>query len=61
MVQIMVLRRTSDKPNRKQKWQVHLHVYGALGIDQLTHVPLGKMATISQTIFPDAFSSMKIF
>ena len=27
----------------------------------LTHLPLNKMATISQTIFSDAFSWMKIF
>ena len=36
-------------------WQ--LSVFSAL----ITHLPLDKMATISQTIFSDAFSSMKSF
>ena len=33
----------------------------ALGHNELTHLPLDKMAAISQTIFLDAFSWLKIF
>ena len=38
-----------------------MHIYASLGLNELTHWGRDKMDAISQTIFSNAFSSMKMF
>ena len=63
LVQIMAWRRTGDKPLSEPMMTQfnNTYIHMPLGLNELTHLPLDKMATISQMIFPDAFSWMEIF
>ena len=42
-------------------WKLQIRLHGLICAKTLTHLPLDKMAAISQTLFSDAFSWMKTF
>ena len=58
LVQIMAWRRSGDKP-LSEPMMVSLSTH--ICVTRPTHWPLAKMATISQTMFLNAFSWMKMF
>ena len=59
LVQIMAWRRPSH--NLNQWWSVYRRIYASLGLNELNHLSLDKMATISHMTFSNAFSLTKIF
>ena len=47
--------------NESDQWQYFIYYESLRMASWLTHLPMDKMAAVSQTIFSDAFSWMKIF